>query len=210
MGKNTLDTLFSTVRREVLVALLLHSKKSWYLSELMWHLDRAASQLHRELTALTEIGLLIRRIEGRQTYFSANQGCPYVEELTMLLQKLAGLEALLKDALKSHATKIVSAYTLSVKSEGATEKRRLKLIVISNLTETVLMRAIGHVEGLLGQTITLELHRPKDLVGKGTDARELRRRLLLGKKHFIIGSKETIHALSESGTYRSKVHRRRR
>lgn len=210
MGKNALDTLFSTVRREVLAALLLHSKKSWYLSELMWHLGRAASQLHRELMALTEIGLLIRRIEGRQTYFTANQDCPYVEELTKLLHKLAGLEASLKDALKSHATKIVSAYTRSLKSEGATEKSRLKLIVISNLRETVLRRAIDHVESLLGQTITLELHCPEDLAGKGTQASELRRRLLLGNKHFIIGSKETIQNLSESKAYRSKGFPRRR
>lgn len=210
MGKNALDTLFSTVRREVLAALLLHSKKSWYLSELMWHLDRAASQLHRELTALTEIGLLIRRIEGRQTYFTANEDCPYVEELTKLLQKLAGLEASLKDALKAHATKIVSAFTLPLKPEGATEKRRLNLIMISSLRESVLMRAIGNVERLLGQTITLELYRPKDLARSGTEASELRRRLLLGNKHFIIGSKETIKALSERKTYRSKVLRRGR
>lgn len=210
MGKYALDTLFSTVRREVLAAILLHSKKSWYLSELMWHLDRAASQLHRELGALTEIGLLVRRVEGRQTYFSANEECSYLEELKALLQKLAGANALLRDALRPYANKIVSAFTLSLRPEGSIKESAIKLIVISKLNKPVFIRAIRNVERLLGQSISLEFYRLDEAASRGNKATQLKRHLLQRDQDFIIGSVEAIRAISKCTPRRSKESRRQR
>src|SRR5436190_1652110 len=100
MGKRASQLLFSTTRREVLRAMLLHSQKDWYLSQLARHLQVAPSQLHRELNALSDAGILTRRVEGRQTYYSANPSCPYLPELTALLRKLVGIPAVVEEALR--------------------------------------------------------------------------------------------------------------
>ena len=128
MGKLAKDALFSRVRRDVLGTILLHPQKTWYLSQLVRHLGAAPSHLHRELGSLVEAGILIRRVEGRQTYFQANAACPFLPDLTGLLRKMIGAPAVLTDALGSVRSKNPAVPSSTAPWHGAPRKRQAILI----------------------------------------------------------------------------------
>src|SRR3990172_2815623 len=135
MGKNPADMLFSTVRRHVLSVMLLHPQKTWYLSQLARHLKAAPSHLHRELAALTEAGILTRRVEGRQTYFAANPVCPFLSELTGLLRKMVGAPAVLQQALHKVRPNIRCAFIYGSVARGTEEPDSdVDLMVVRKIT----------------------------------------------------------------------------
>ena len=147
MRKTASDILFSAVRREVLGVLLLHPKSSWYLSELVRHLGRAASQLHRELGALTEAGILERRVEGRQAYFTANPACPFLKELTGLLRKLMGLETVLTEALEPLREQIQCAFVHGSLAKGEENAESdVDLVIIAEFGISELLPALRKAE----------------------------------------------------------------
>ena len=87
----TLDALFPTIRAGVLSATLLQPEHWWFMTELARHLETTPSSLQRELESLVSVGLLLRRQDGRRTYFKANADSPLFRDLHGLLDKTSGL-----------------------------------------------------------------------------------------------------------------------
>jgi DNA-binding transcriptional ArsR family regulator len=101
MRKSTaLDSLLPNTRQQVLAATLLQPDRWWYLSELAQSLGVTPSTLQRELSGLTQAGVLQQRIDGNRVYYRANNLCPFLGDLQGLLIKTVGLIDLLKGALK--------------------------------------------------------------------------------------------------------------
>jgi len=90
---STLETLFPTIRAGVLSATLLQPEHWWLMTELATHLGTKPSSLRRELESLVSVGLLLRRQDGRRTYFKANADSPLFPHLRGLLVKISGLES---------------------------------------------------------------------------------------------------------------------
>jgi predicted nucleotidyltransferase len=190
MRKKALAPLFPTVRREVLGTILLHPKQSWYLSELVRHLDRAPSQLHRELTALTDAGILKRRVEGRQTYFAANPACPYLPELSGLLRKLMGSEHVLRAALEPLRDKIQSAFIYGSVARGEeTAESDIDLMVIGEIGISDLVPALREAEKALGREINPTIYPPRELARKLKSGHHFIRSVLNdSSKTFVLGT----------------------
>ena len=68
---------------------LLRSDETVYGRELARLTGISPGTLHRELQALTEMGLLTRREVGRQFFYSADQSFPLFEDLTSIMRKTA-------------------------------------------------------------------------------------------------------------------------
>lgn len=194
MRNTASDTLFPTVRRELLGTLLLHPKKSWYLSELVRHLGRAASQLHGELASLTEAGILERRVEGRQTYFAANPACPYLPELTGLLQKLMGTEEVLRAALEPFRTKIRCAFIHgSVAKHEETARSDIDLMIVGDVTVSDLLPALEESEKELGREINPTIYPATELARKFKAGHHFVRSVLEHPaKKFLIGTRREL------------------
>jgi glucosamine-6-phosphate deaminase len=96
----TLETLFPAIRAGVLSATLLQPEHWWFVKELARHLGTTPSKLKRELELLVSMGLLLRRQDGRHTYFKANAGSPLFPDLCALLEKTSGLETARNSAPK--------------------------------------------------------------------------------------------------------------
>ena len=90
--------LLGRTRSAVLGSLLLRPQDSLHVRELARLTGASAGSLHRELRALSDMGLLIRRQVGRQVHYRANPEHPVFEELAGLLRKTAGLADVLRDA----------------------------------------------------------------------------------------------------------------
>jgi len=167
MGKKAADTLFSTVRREVLFAMLLHPQKTWYLSQLARHLGAAPSHLHRELASLVEAGILTRRVEGRQTYFEANPACPLLPELSGLLRKMMGAPAVLEKALRPVRSRICCAFIHGSVARGTEEAASdIDLIVVGDVGVADLLSGLRRAERALGRPVNPTVYPPRELARK--------------------------------------------
>lgn len=203
MRKTAPDALFSTVRRQVLGAMLLHPQKRWYLSELARHLCAAASHLHRELAALVEAGILTRQVEGRQTYFEANPACPFLPELTGLLRKLIGAPAVLEQELRPLRDKIQCAFIYGSLARGEEDSESdVDLMVIGETSVTDLVPALRRTERALGRPVNPTVYPATELARKSKEGHHFIRSVMKDPaKIFVMGSNCDLEAAA-SGTAR--------
>ena len=95
--KSLISALFPKTRRAVLAATLMHPDRWWFLADLARQVGVPPSSLQREMESLVEVGILLRRREGRQVYFKPDPNCPILYELQGIMTKTLGLV----DALRS-------------------------------------------------------------------------------------------------------------
>ena len=93
------ELLFGAYRRRVLSLLLLHPEQGFYVREIGRLTGVPAGSLHREVSQLTEAGLLERSAAGNQIRYQADQSCPIYPELAGVFRKTSGLADVLRDAL---------------------------------------------------------------------------------------------------------------
>src|SRR5690349_14149928 len=73
------ELLFGAYRRRILSLLLLRPEENFYVREIGRLTGVPAGSLHREVTQLTEAGLLERSTAGNQVRYQANRACPIYE-----------------------------------------------------------------------------------------------------------------------------------
>lgn len=95
-----LDLLFGTYRQRVLAQLLLHPESSYHVRELARLTGTTPGTLHKELSRLAEVGLLLREKQGNQVRYQANRECPVFSELAGLFRKTSGIVGVLAEALR--------------------------------------------------------------------------------------------------------------
>lgn len=194
--------LFPHARQRVLATLLLHPKKEWYLSELARMLNSAPAHLHRELALLLEAGILRRRVEGRQVYYSPDPACPYLPELTALVRKTMGIHIVLAKALKSLGSKIQCAFIYGSIAKGEEKSRSdIDLMVVGDVTISDLLPALTRAERELGRPVNPTVYPQKELVQKFRERNHFVRAVFADPaKTFIIG---TSHDLEKVANGRS-------
>jgi DNA-binding transcriptional ArsR family regulator len=111
--------LLGQTRSAVLGALLLHPEASLHVRELARLTGASPGSLHRDLRAMTALGLLLRQEVGRQVHYRANTQSPVFDELAGLLRKTAGLVDVLRDALGPVADQIDYAFVYGSMASGA-------------------------------------------------------------------------------------------
>ena len=112
------ELLFGAYRRQILSLLLLHPEQSFYVREIGRLTGVPAGSLHREVTQLTEAGLLERSASGNQVRYQANGGCPIYEELAGIFRKTAGLADVLRDALEPLGKAVESSFVFGSVAQG--------------------------------------------------------------------------------------------
>lgn len=112
------ELLFGAYRRRILALLLLHPEQSFYVREIGRLADVPAGSLHRELTALTAAGLLMRSTSGNQVRYQADPGCPVLEELAGIFRKTTGLADVLRDALEPLGRAVSIAFVFGSVAQG--------------------------------------------------------------------------------------------
>src|ERR1035441_8470921 len=91
--------LFGATRQAVLRLLFGHPEQRFYQREIIRSVGLGSGAAQRELEQLVAAGIITRTVEGRQTYFQANQGCPVFEELRGLVRKTFGVADVLRQGL---------------------------------------------------------------------------------------------------------------
>ena len=81
------DALFPKVRQRVLAVLLGEPGRSFYTTEVITLAQSGSGAVQRELTALTDAGLLTVTKLGAQKHYQANEDSPVFMELHWLVVK---------------------------------------------------------------------------------------------------------------------------
>ena len=142
--------LFGASRAAILAALLLRPEEGLHVRELARLTGISPGTLHRELRALTELGLLVRREVGRQVFYSADRTCPIFEELAGLLRKTAGLADVLRAALAPLAERIRLAFVYGSMAAGtAAAHSDADVMVLGNVPFAEVVKALHPAQATL-------------------------------------------------------------
>lgn len=146
------NLLFGIYRKRVLSVLLLHPDTDYHVRELARLTDTAPGTLHKELTRLAAAGLLLRKEQGNQVRYQANQQCPVFPELAGLLRKTTGAAEILTSALAPLQPPLALIFG-SVASGTETAGSDVDVLVIADLGFADVVRALHPAQAELGREI---------------------------------------------------------
>ena len=102
---NTLDLLgpliTSKTRLKLLLRFFLNQNLSGYLQGLSKELDENTNSIRVELNRLEQAGLLASELEGRKKLYRVNDSHPLTADLTSIVRKVSGIDALVDKVVDS-------------------------------------------------------------------------------------------------------------
>jgi len=146
--------LLGASRATILAALLLRPEVEMHVREIARVTGISAGTLHRELRALAELGVLVRREAGRQVFYSADRSCPIYEELAGLLRKTLGLADVLRSALAPLAGRVRVAFVYGSMASGtASAQSDVDVMVLGDAGFTAVVKALHPAQAKVNRVI---------------------------------------------------------
>jgi predicted nucleotidyltransferase len=189
------DLLFGAYRKKVLGLLLLHPDTDYHVRELARQTGTAPGTLHKELARLAAAGLLLRKAQGNQVRYQANQQCPVYPELAGLLRKTTGAAELLADALVPLQPTLALIFG-SVASGTETATSDVDLLVIGDIGFADLVRATYPVQAELGREINPVVYSVQELQRRVQAQDPFVLDLLRNPKIFLTGTEHDLSQLT--------------
>lgn len=127
------DALFSGTKQRVLGILYGQPTRSFYANELINLAASGSGAVQRELSTLTNSGLVTVKPVGNQKHYQANPDSPIFSELCAIIQKTTGLAVPLREALVPMASQISAAFVYgSVAKKTDTATSDIDLLLVSD------------------------------------------------------------------------------
>ena len=188
--------LFPKTRQDILSALIMRPRRSWYLTDLARHLNSPKTSLQRELANLESARIIIRRVEGRNVHYQANPACPFLPELQGLLAKTSGLVDVLRDALRPLNKRISVAFVFGSVARGEeVAESDVDLMVMGEVGLAELAQPIQKARERLGREVSLVTVPPEEFTAKVLEAGFMKA-VLKGPKLFIVGNADDMEAIA--------------
>jgi predicted nucleotidyltransferase len=163
--------------------------EAFYLRQVTREVRTGQGAVQRELQRLADAGILTREARGREIYYRANRACPIFPELHGLVLKTAGLADVLRAALRPFRERITLACVYGSQAAGtATAASDVDLLVVGELDEISLHKAIGQAETRLGRTVNYTLLTPREFARRRRERGGFIARALAGPTIALLGS----------------------
>lgn len=188
---STASFLLGRTRAAVLGALFIRPESSLHVRELARVTGASPGSLHRDLRAMTELGLLVRQEVGRQVHYRANADSPIFAELSGLLRKTAGVADVLRDALASVARKIDRAFVYGSIARGTEHAHSdVDLMIVGDLDFGEAVLALAPAQDKLRREINPTLFTRRQFEGKLKQRDGFVTQVWTGPKLWLIGESE--------------------
>ena len=195
--KSSIAVLLPKTRRAVLAATVMHPEKWWFLADLARHLGVPPSSIQREMNSLVEVGILLRKREGKQVYFKPDPNCPILTELQGLMRKTLGLADVLRDILTPFAksVKIAFIYGSLARSEELSESD-VDLMIVGDIMLADIAPAIRKAEEKLGREVNPVIFSMEEFAKKIAIGHHFLKTVFGSEKIFLMGNKDDLARLA--------------
>jgi predicted nucleotidyltransferase len=184
--------LLGQTRSAVLGALLLHPEASLHVRELARITGASPGSLHRDLRALTELGLLHRKEVGRQVHYQANQQSPVFAELAGFLRKTAGFADVLRSALSPIEKEVKFAFVYGSMASGQEHAHSdIDVMVVGAAGFGKVVQALATVQEQLRREINPTVFTPAEFKRKLKDPDGFVAQVWEGPKLWLINDDST-------------------
>jgi predicted nucleotidyltransferase len=190
--------LFSEYRRRVLGLLLLNPDTTYHVRELARLTGTSAGTLHKELTKLTQGGLLQRQEVGNQVRYSANRDCPIFDELASILRKTSGLVDVLASALAGVEKNIVLAFVFGSVARGEQQSNSdVDVMLVGSLGFADAVQALHPAQATLQREINPVVYSVEEFRRRAASDDSFVREVLAKPKLFVVGNENELGKLTQ-------------
>lgn len=187
------EILFKEYRRRVLGLLLLQPDKTYHVREIARLTGTLAGTLHKELSKLAEVGLLIKEPQGKQVYYRANVDCTIYEELASILRKTSGLADIIAEQLQPMAESIKVAFVFgSVASGKATAESDIDILIVGDVNFADVVKALYPAQETLAREINPKVYNLAEWQLALHEKNSFIKDVMEKPKLFIVGTKDDI------------------
>ena len=194
------ESLFGKVRRKVLSTFVLNPERSFYLLELIRFLNCGRGAVQREVTRLSESGIITRTKVGNQVHFSANINNLIYRELRSIFSKTTGLVFLLSTNLKSCSDQLGMAFIYGDYARGTAEANTpLNLIVIGDTTMDTVKACTVDFANETARDLHITVLTSSELKRRLVSRDKIIREILADNRIFLFGGEKELQILSITG-----------
>lgn len=145
--------LGSKTRVTLLSMLMMNPRKRFYIRELSKILKIPYGMLYREVKNLVSLGIITEEKKGKITLLSVNMDLLYFAELRGLMIKTAGLGDAMRDALSGFVGIQYALIYGSLASGEETDRSDVDFLVVGEVDEEDLLKAMSEVEKDVGREV---------------------------------------------------------
>lgn len=176
--------------------LYTNTDESFYLRQAIRAIGLGQGTVQRELTRLTDAGLLVRFVKGRQVYYQANRQSPIFSEMKSLIIKTAGVGDILRAALNDFLDRILLAFiygSMAAKTHKATSD--VDLMIVGDLSFAEVVAALQPAQEKLSREVNPTVYSVAEFRKKLRTGHHFIKTVIQEPKIFLIGDEGELKKL---------------
>lgn len=199
MNENLLCSgLFGKTRQAVLALLYGRADSSFYTKQILDAVKIGRGTVQRELKTLTDTGIIIREVQGRQVYYRANTRCPIFDELKSIVRKTFGVADVIRQSLAINADKIRVAFIFGSVARSTDDRRSdIDLMVVGKISFGDVVSLLTSAEQKLGREVNPVVYPVAEFKKKVKEDHHFVKTVLEDDKIFVIGDEDELRKLAE-------------
>jgi predicted nucleotidyltransferase len=189
-------SLFGKTRRAILSLLYGHADESFYLRQIARTTGIGLGSMQRELKNLTDTGIIIREVRGKQVYYQANAQCPIFNELKNITRKTFGVADVLRQSLAPKADEVRVAFIFgSVAKSNDNRRSDIDVMVVGRISFGDVVSLFSPAEEQLGREINPVVYAINEFKKKVKEDHHFVRTVLEDEKIFLIGDEDELKGM---------------
>lgn len=188
------DALFGKVKQAAIGVLFSKPDRPLHVREIARLGGVSAPAMHKELKALSAVGILTAARRGNQLLFQANAACPLFEELHGIAVKTSGVADQVRQAL-ANVNGMESAFIFGSLARGEDRSDSdVDVFVLGSCSYHDVLDALQPMERRIGRPINPIVYSPTELKERLAENNAFAQRILADKRIHLIGDKRGLEA----------------
>ena len=190
--------LFGKTRQAVLALLYGRTDSSFYTKQILDAVRIGRGTVQRELKNLTDTGIIIREVQGRQVYYRANARCPIFDELKSIVRKTFGVADVFRQSLATVVDKIRVAFIFGSIARSADDRKSdIDVMVVGAISFGDVVSLLSSAEEKLGREINAVVYPIAEFKQKVKEDHHFVKTVLEDEKIFLIGDEDELRRLAD-------------
>jgi predicted nucleotidyltransferase len=189
--------LFGKTRQAVLALLYGRADSSFYTKQILDAVKIGRGTVQRELKNLTDTGIIIREVQGRQVYYRANARCPIFDELKNIVRKTFGVADVIRQSLAPDADRILVAFIFGSMARSTDDRRSdIDLMVVGRISFGDVVSLLTPAEQKLAREVNPVVYPIAEFKKKVREDHHFVKTVLEDEKIFVIGDEDELRKLA--------------